>query len=196
MDVLSFVSSLVWPGVAVTGLVMFRKNLNRWMEERPQELKVAGVLEAKWREQADRVVEETAAAREGELPEGSDADWPGGRMPLALKLLDKVREVPVLAILEGWGEVEEELEKALVAWDPTTVRNRDGKPNLAQLIRRATTANELPGWVEHNYNAMRKLRNLAAHSMAVDPSQAFEFLSLADLVMNELRRRATAQSGE
>lgn len=185
MNWLSFVSSLLWPGVALTALVMFRKNLNRWIEERPQKVKVAGVLEAEWREQVDRVVEQAATARQDSLTQQVGENWPGGWTPLSIRLLDKVRDVPVLAVLEGWEEVQSELVKALSPWDTRTVVDR---PNLARMLRGATAADRLPAWVEPAYHSMRNLRNLAVHSNALEPSQAFQFLGLADLVLGELRR--------
>ncbi|MEU2092292.1 hypothetical protein [Nocardia beijingensis] len=199
MDWLSFVSSLVWPGVALTALVMFRKNLNFWFSQRPDKIK-AGPLEAEWRTYADRAAEELESGRDS-LPPAVDGNQAGANddrptaEPLTLQLREHARDLPALAVLEGWAIVESELTRVLQERGIALIRWGNRFPSHRELIQAAVQEEQLPQWIVPTLNSMRELRNIAAHASALSSGQAFEFLALADLVLGELKRGAAGSSG-
>ncbi|WP_280410192.1 hypothetical protein [Nocardia brasiliensis] len=191
MDWLSFVSSLVWPGVAVTALLMFRRNLNHWFSQRPDRIK-AGPLEAEWKNNADRVAEELEAGRSGlssaDGGDGRSTEEPAPPEPLSLQLRDRAREVPVLAVLEAWVLVEHELIQVMEERGVAFPIVRGRRPPVQVMVEIAVSEGKLPEWIPPTVESMRKLRNTAAHAASLTSAEAFEFLGLADLVLGELRR--------
>ncbi|WP_146100781.1 hypothetical protein [Nocardia nova] len=198
MDWLSFISSLVWPGVALTGLFMFRRNLHEWFKERPDKLE-AGPIKAQWSKTVEKIAENLesdslTAAPDDERKALTSESATAPPESLALELRELARTAPQAAIISGWAELEAELLNHLRQLDvmpPAKWR----PPTSSQIIRAAISAGQLPDWAASVLESMRSLRNIAAHSRhgTISTADAFEFLAMADAILVAIRRRANEQ---
>ncbi|MFE2994167.1 hypothetical protein ACFXG4_04035 [Nocardia sp. NPDC059246] len=201
MEWLSFAKALIWPAVTVFALCYFGRELKSWFKRQPKKLSVSKFLEVEWEKAVEEAVkpiqqaDKEAAVEEGTATanDGSPAVSAPSLLgtvpvePMTLRLRDQVNKDPDGAVILAWGEVQSELEDIAADWDFRDSEDHPLPPKT--IVTYAVQGRQLPEWFGSTYAAMQKLQRIAVYTGGLTESHAYEFLSLADLLVSELRRR-------
>jgi hypothetical protein len=169
----ALVAALAWPITIVIAVILLRKPLERWFQERPSRIK-AGPVEVEW----DAVISRVQA----------NLDQPGVPDPAALTssaetpdrdLYLLARANPPLAIVEASRRVEAELRHRLAA--NGVEAPQEGLSALAQLAHRLGLINAA---TQESVAGLVALRNLAVHAPErVSAQEALEFVALTEATL-------------
>jgi hypothetical protein len=192
--VASVVSSLAWPAAVVVFAILFRPQVTAILNRLPSRVK-AGPVEVDWDTAAAAARVELASSPEIRGATGSGGPTGSSRVPgstgptgpsgpqarrlLSQRLAAEAGAAPAAAIIEAYAEVERVLELHLGA-DATGARAP------GELVERARQAGIVSDQTAEAIGGLRTLRNIAAHGPGdeIGPTQATDFLMLADAVIN------------
>lgn len=177
--VASVISSLAWPVVAATVVVLFRKQLRNALEQPLRRFKL-GPVEAEWDKSAEQVV--VAAASSGARTIAPDYESELDR----LKRFADITPVP--AVRDSYELVHRELQR--IASEASVAEQADADtPSLVKALREAEVIDD------ETVSAVRGLtvlRKLAAHDdgsgLSVTPERAREYVSLTEATLFALSR--------
>ncbi|GAB4050193.1 hypothetical protein [Catellatospora paridis] len=176
--VAAMTSALIWPVIVLALVLVFRGTIKNLLAERPTRFQ-AGPVTAEWDRQAVKVGEgidlenETPTSRAELRPEARPAE-----------VIELAHSSPLGAIMEKSVEIERELTEKLKSAQvefrfPSTMRG------LADIAARTGL---ITMGLFSSIVGLSRMRNIAAHGeIDVTPSQAVEFVVLADAVLTELR---------
>jgi hypothetical protein len=169
----ALVAALAWPITVAAALILLRRPLERWLQERPSRIK-AGPVEVEW----DAVISRVQA----------NLDQPGVPDPAALTssaetpdrdLYLLARANPPLAIVEASRRVEAELRHRLSAEGVESPQV--GLSALAQLAHGLGLINTA---TQESVAGLVALRNLAVHAPErVSAQEALEFIALTEATL-------------
>lgn len=166
------VTALAWPLSALVIALIFRRPLLALLA-RLDELSW-GDKSARFAQRLDRLESEASPAPPE--PDGPEIALTGDHARF-LKLLDLS---PGAAVLDSWAGVEEALQSLAIEH---AVASGDASEAGRSLQKRGV----LPARTICMIEEMRRLRNAAAHDMAISVSDALRFRNLAKGVLNEIR---------
>ncbi len=197
MSVLEFVASilrsLAWPLAALALVLIFRKKLNEWLSERPDEVEL-GPLKVKFQKKVAETIESiptdvleesvihwsesTAAERQGDSVRREMDD---------LRLM--AREQPEVSIILAFRAVESRLVSALHLRAP-------GVPRAGLTVRHLAESAVAAGVIAPSTGeAIRRLADLqnVANDLTghIDEGKALDFLVIANSVIATIARDAT-----
>jgi hypothetical protein len=148
-EVLAYIQALVWPAVAVTGFVVFRKPI-RDLIPRIQEVSAAGAS-VKFGEAAAKLAEQATSLAEDVIKEE-----PGSpQLPPPQRFVD-----PTMLFLEAYGQLESAARDAA-----PTAGIRYPNPNPVQVIRRLAEKDLVPPATVEVADELRNIRNEVAHGV-------------------------------
>ncbi len=202
---MELVAAAMWPTVALVAVFAFRGPVSRIFQRPPSELELnAGPVGGRviWDTAVDEALEtldgseETAPARVESDAEGRANNFPESPPPAALplRLRAAARLAPAGAIAEAWMIVDSEVDKFAAEWTAESLSDERRSVRRRISLESAIAGKKLAEWTPLMLKSLRELRNIAVHQRSVTSDEAFEFLSMADLVVNELRRAADPQS--
>jgi hypothetical protein len=202
--VASLVSSLAWPAVVVTILVIFHKQFGTMLERLARVRIGAGGVEADvdW-DQTEAVVRQSLVAARRQVGEpitaGSPASPAGGLpRPGAPRPSAQLRpgagpagrdvERPPQALVEDrWQSLSDEL-RGVIRPGGSLGEGQLAAADFDQLMDAALRAGLLDAVTVRSLDGLRHLRNLARANPGLTQRQAQEFAVLADAVSYSMRR--------
>ena len=193
VSVLEFIASLAsavgWPLAAVVIVLVLRRPIARMLTERPPKRVKAGPFEAEW----DQALAQAETEIQG-LPSAPEPEVAAAGGTLRDELESEAKNVPVVAVLEAFARVEQELRKIVAEVSPEVSPERAARMSAVGLARSAARAELITPDTVLAVEGVAVLRNLAAHGGAreITTEQALEYLDLADAVLFALRARSVA----
>ncbi|WP_147432911.1 hypothetical protein [Catellatospora citrea] len=179
-------SALIWPVIVLVLVLVFRGTIKSWLAERPTHLQ-AGPFSAQWERQAAKVGE---GIEEGASPPAVADTQPGPEIR-PTEVIELAHASPIGAIIEKSAQIE----RALV--DKLSTHGLISKPaSMRMLAERAAKEGLITMGLFSSIVGLSDMRNLAAHGRGdITPSQAVEFVVLAEAVLTELRGTTWFQRG-
>ncbi len=192
MNVLEFISSLVWPGVAVVVFFMLRPVLVAAVLGTPKPID-SGSLDFEW----DRML--STLRRQLHVPAPSSeagTDAPAADHAFAVRSVEPLHLAelvplahidPGAAVVETFNRLEQTLRAMLEAETGASSPGLNGLVLGYTAHRHGLIDNDMLSILER----LATIRNMAAHGYVPDMGRhrALEYIALADSTLDEMRRR-------
>ncbi|MEU6833072.1 hypothetical protein ABZ894_30880 [Nocardia beijingensis] len=198
MTWMELVADCAWPFVTLVAVLRPAKPVSSWFQQRPLKTLAASFgpaqLNMEWDSQIAHVLGVLPASSEPRTSDQSPLEPSGNRVlpppptAVSLRFREQAKNDPTGAIIEAWGLIQSELIRgfgiAVFGEDASMVPPLPSDVMFAD----ATRLFGLAPWLQSVLKTLHNLRKLAVSRQGVSSEQAFEFLALTDIALNELRR--------
>lgn len=190
MNVLEFISSLVWPVLVLVVVLILRPAIVQALSGQIKRAKV-GPVEVEWDRTLSEARQELADAP-GPLVRATESNLSHSESdPIGLmaELMPLVEIDPSAAVLEAYERVEAYLRSVVALVEPPRLGG------VARVARRAQQLGLIGDETAGVFQGLAVLRNLAAHGHVPEDAKAkaIEYLALADAAMYAAQRDVAAR---